>query len=134
EDTLADAWAEQQFPYTSLRLPMVNSERDHFSRLYNYYLRLKDGGPILIPETPNHPVRLVYGGDVVRAIMLLINTGLGKGRAYNIAQDETLSLDDFLALMGSFMGVEAHIVRVKWSLLYANGFLPDCSPFSERWM
>lgn len=134
EDVLARAWAQRHFPYTSLRLPMVNSERDHFYRLYNYYLRLKDGGPILVPETPNHPVRSVYAADVVRAIMILIKTGLGKGRAYNIAQDETVSLDELLALMGSFMGVEPHIVRARWSLLYANGFLPDCSPFSERWM
>jgi nucleoside-diphosphate-sugar epimerase len=52
EDVLATAWAERQFPYTSLRLPMVNSERDPFNRLYNYMLRINDGGPILIPQQP----------------------------------------------------------------------------------
>ena len=26
------------------------------------------------------------------------------------------------------------MVRVRRDLLEANGFLPDCSPFSERWM
>ncbi|MEO8395021.1 MAG: NAD-dependent epimerase/dehydratase family protein, partial [Chloroflexota bacterium] len=34
EDALKIAWEQQNFPYTSLRLPMVNSERDHFHRLY----------------------------------------------------------------------------------------------------
>lgn len=134
EDVLAAAWATQQFPFTSLRLPMVNSERDHFNRLYGYILRLKDGGPILVPETPDHPLRHVYAADVVRAIMLLISTGKGKGRAYNISQDETVSLNEFLAMLGEIIGIEPQVVSVRRSLLEANGFLPDCSPFSERWM
>ncbi len=122
------------FPYTILRLPMVNGERDHFNRLYGYILRLKDGGPILVPETPDYPLRHVYAADVVRAIQLLMKTGKGKGRAYNLSQDETLSLDEFLSLLGEQVGVEPQIMRVRRSLLEANGFLPDCSPFSERWM
>lgn len=134
EDRLAAAWATDGFPYTSLRLPMVNSERDHFNRLYNYVLRLKDGGPILVPTTPNYPLRHVYAGDVIDAIMTLIDTGKGKGRAFNIAQDETLSLDEFVALLADILGVEPTITRIKRDVLEANGFLPDCSPFSDRWM
>ncbi len=134
EDALREAWEQQQFPFTSMRLPMVNSERDHFFRLYSYILRLKDGGPILAPSTPNYPLRHVYANDVVKAMLKLIDVGKGEGRAYNISQDETLSLDEFLAMLGGILGVEAQIVRVRRDLLEANGFLPDCSPFSERWM
>jgi nucleoside-diphosphate-sugar epimerase len=134
EDALAKAWQEAAFPFTSLRLPMVNSERDHFNRLYNYVLRIKDGGPVLVPTTPNFALRHVYAGDVIEAICTLLDTGLGKGRAYNIAQDETTSLDDFLAIVGELAGAQPHLIRVKRDLLEANGFLPDCSPFSERWM
>jgi nucleoside-diphosphate-sugar epimerase len=134
EDTLAEAWATQQFPFTSLRIPMVNSERDHHNRLYGYLLRLNDGGPILVPETPDYLLRHVYVGDVVKAITRLVNSGQGQGRAYNISQDETVSLNEFLAMVGEIVGVEPQIVSVRRSLLEANGFLPDCSPFSERWM
>jgi nucleoside-diphosphate-sugar epimerase len=134
EDVLSAAWATSQFPVTTLRLPMVNSERDHFHRLYAYMLRLNDGGPILVPETPDYALRHVYAADVVQAIMRLINSGKGKGDAYNISQDETCSLADFLALLGEIMRVEPQVVTLKRSLLEANGFLPDCSPFSERWM
>lgn len=134
EDMFQAAWEQKQFPFTTLRLPMVNSERDHFKRLYSYILRLKDGGPILVPETPDYPLRHIYGKDVVRAIQLLINTGKGKGQAYNISQDETTSLDKFLGIIGDYLNVQPQIVRVRRSLLEANGFLPDCSPFSERWM
>ena len=134
EEALQEAWAKHKFPYTSLRLPMVNSERDHFHRLYNYILRLKDGGPILAPSTPNYSLRHVYDDDVVSAEISIIESGKGKGDAFNISQDETLPLDQFLATLGGILGVEANVVRVRRDLLEANGFLPDCSPFSERWM
>jgi nucleoside-diphosphate-sugar epimerase len=134
EDTLSAAWRDHAFPYTALRLPMVNSERDHFLRLYNYVLRLDDGGAILAPSTPNHALRHIYGQDVARAIVHIVTERLGIGGAYNLAQDETLTLEEFLGVLGAIMGVTPQIVRVRRDLLEANGFLPDCSPFSERWM
>jgi nucleoside-diphosphate-sugar epimerase len=135
EDTLAAAWADSQFPCTSLRLPMVNGEREPFKRLYNYMLRISDGGPILVPETPQHRLRHIDAADVVRAIMTLITTGLGKGDAFNISQDETVTLRQFLDMMSEIMGTQPpEIVEVRRSLLESNGFLPDCSPFSDRWM
>jgi nucleoside-diphosphate-sugar epimerase len=134
EDALHAAWEREKFPYTALRLPMVNSERDHFFRLYNYILRLDDGGGIIAPSTPNYPLRHVYAGDVVQAVMRAIERGQGEGKAYNIAQDETLTLDEFIGLLASIMGVETQIIRAPRARLQADGLLPDCSPFSERWM
>lgn len=136
EDVIREGWEKSGFPYTSLRLPMVNSERDHFNRLYAYILRIRDGGPILIPETPQYPLRHVYGGDAIQAIMTLLQTGKGKGKAYNISQDETVDLkEEFIPLLSDILGLPTPpMIEVKRSLLEANGFLPDCSPFSERWM
>lgn len=134
EDVFARATVDQRFPLTSLRLPMVNSEYDPFKRLYSYILRLKDGGPILVPEIPNYPLRHVYSGDVVQAILKLIEMGQGKGEAYNISQDETVTIDEFLKLLARILGVKSHIRWFKQSVLEANGFLPECSPFSDRWM
>jgi nucleoside-diphosphate-sugar epimerase len=134
EAVMIKAGQEQQFPFTSLRLPMVNSERDHFNRLYSYVLRLQDGGPILVPDTPDYPLRHIYGGDVVQAILRCIQKGPGTGQAYNISQDETTSLDEFLSIVGKIVSVQPQVVHYRRSLLEANGFLPDCSPFSERWM
>ncbi len=134
EDIFAQAYTDFQFPYTALRLPMVNSERDPLKRLYSYILRLQDGGPILLPETPNHPLRHIYAGDAVRAIRLVLDREDTKGRAYNFSQDETVSLEEFLKLLARHLGVKARVRRFKHSELEANGFLPDCSPFSDRWM
>jgi nucleoside-diphosphate-sugar epimerase len=134
EDTLAAAQAAHGFPYTSLRLPMVNGERDHFNRFYGYVLRLKDGGPLLVPETPDYRLRHIYSGDVVQAILRVIARGASRTHAYNISQDETVSLAEFLGMVGRLLNIQPRLVRVRRGLLEANGFLPDCSPFSERWM
>jgi len=45
-DVLMRGWAERRFPATTLRLPMVNSEHDHYeSHLRGYYLRLAMAAP-----------------------------------------------------------------------------------------
>ena len=134
EDVFARAWEERKFPFTSLRLPMVNSERDHYDRMYGYFLRIQDGGPILIPEGDGAPVRHVYGGDVVQAIMLVAENDLSKGCAYNIGQDETLSLAEFLELLARLMHCPLKIVRVPREELVRQALLPQCSPFSGLWM
>ncbi len=134
EDKLMSAFRRDQFPVTVLRLPMVNGQRDHFGRLHGYVLRLRDGGPILVPSTPNHALRHVYSGDVVRIMLNMIENRVGIGKAYNLSQDETVSLDEFLGIVGAIMDIAPTIVRIRRDLLEANGFVPDCSPFSERWM
>ncbi len=134
EDVFARAWTENKFPFTSLRLPMVNSERDHYDRIYGYFLRIQDEGPILIPDEDGAPVRHVYGEDVVQAITRLAESEKGKGCAYNIGQDETLSLTQFLELLAETMHCPLKIVRVPREELDREGLLPHCSPFSGKWM
>lgn len=134
EDTFIEAWERDGFPFTSLRLPMVNSERDQFNRLYNYIIRIHSGGPIVAPRKPNPLLCHVYALDVVEALFRVIERGQGKGKAYNIAQDEAVTLDEFVAMLADIMGKESEVVRFDYKDLQANGFLPDCSPFSERWM
>jgi nucleoside-diphosphate-sugar epimerase len=73
--------------------------------------------------------------DVVRAIETLIKQGPGPSRTYNISQDETVPLPDFLTMLADVLGTAPpQIAHVKRSLLESQGFLPDCSPFSDRWM
>lgn len=134
EDVFARAWSAHEFPFTSLRLPMVNSERDHYDRIYGYFLRIQDGGPILLPDEDALPVRHVYGDDVVQAIGRLAETDVGKGCAYNIGQDETLSLTEFLELFAGLMHRPLKILRVPREQLAAERLLPHCSPFSGLWM
>ena len=131
EDLLRDA---RDFPATVLRLPMVQGERDHFRRTHAYVARLLDGGPILVPDAPNRLLRHVYYADVVRAIRDLLESGTGKGRVYNLSQDEAITLQEFLAILGGALGVEPRCVVAPRARLEREGLLPDCSPFSGRSM
>jgi len=134
EDAFARAWEAYKFPFTSLRLPMVNSERDHYKRIYGYLLRLQDGGPILIPDGDGLPLRHVYGEDVVRAIVRLAGGDGGKGQAYNISQDETVSLEEFLRMLAEAVLRPLRLARAPLGKLKEAGLLPGCSPFSDPWM
>jgi nucleoside-diphosphate-sugar epimerase len=134
EDAFAEAWARDGFPYTALRLPMINSERDHYERLLNYLARLDDGGAIVAPDRPVFALRHVYGGDVARAVRRLADAGLARGEAINVSQDETCSLEEFLALLGGIAGRKARIVRVAREAMEREELLPFASPFSGRWM
>lgn len=136
EDAFTRACAESRFPFTSLRLPMVNSERDHYERIYGYFLRLEDGGPILIPDDAGLSLRHVYGEDVVQAIVRIAKSDLGRGKAYNIGQDETVSLEEFLIMLAGFMQRPLKSARLPRARLEQDqyGLLPSCSPFSDTWM
>jgi nucleoside-diphosphate-sugar epimerase len=134
EDAMADAWRESRFPFTSLRLPMVNSERDSYNRIYGYWLRLQDGGPILVPEDQRLMLRHVYGGDVVQAVMRLASDDRGEGQAYNIGQDEVLSLEEFLRMLADYAQRPLKLVSIPRADLDRANLLPYCSPFSDPWM
>ena len=134
EDILLEAYKTRSFPLTTLRLPMVNSERDHFHRVYNYLLRLQDGGPILLPTGDHLRLRHIYGEDIVQAIMKTIEGGLGKGRVYNISQEETLSIEEFLRLLADIAGCKLTLAQLPRYVLEEHSLFPDCSPFSDPWM
>jgi nucleoside-diphosphate-sugar epimerase len=134
EDSLLTAHREYGFPVTALRLPMVNSERDHFDRILGYLARLWDGGPILVPEGAHLALRHVYGEDVIDAIIQLSESHRTVGRAYNISQDETVELEAFLRLMAEFAGATLRVIPVPRATLDAQGLLPFSSPFSGLWM
>jgi nucleoside-diphosphate-sugar epimerase len=134
EDVFQQAWEQREFPFTSLRLPIVNSERDHYDRLYGYFLRLQDGGPIVIPEGDGLPLRQVYGEDVTQAILRLLAGNVGQGKAYNISQEETLSLAEFLEMLANSMRSWLRLAQISREELEREKLLPDCSPFSGKWM
>jgi len=134
EDVFRAAWTAERFPVTTLRLPMVNSRRDHFRRLARYVRRLRDGGPILVPDEPGHRLRHVDGDDVVAAVLDLLASGRGAGRDYNLSQDETVTLDEFLATVAAFVGVPLRTHAVPRRRLVESGLLLACSPFSDPWM
>ena len=135
EDVLAAAWDASRFPSTRLRLPMVNGERDYHRRLEGYLWRLLDGGPLVLPDGGERPVRHVYGAAVARATASLLGRPETFGRAYNLAQDETPTLRDILTICAELVGAPPRLVSVPAAEIEAAGLEPvSISPFSGRWM
>ena len=135
EDALAEAWEKSGFPATRLRLPMVNGERDHFRRLERYLWRMLDGGPLLLPGGGGRTTRHVYSGSVVRAILATLGRRDTHGQAYNLAQDETPTLAELLALTAERLGAPPRLVEVPFEAMRAAGLDPLLlSPFSGTWM
>lgn len=134
EDVLATAFMERGFPAVSLRMPMIASERDHYTRIAAYVRRLLDGGPILVPEDPPLPVRHVYGRDVIAATLAAAYARAVLGRAFNVSQDETLTFHNMVARIGGLLDRMPHYAAVPRAALEEHGLLPTCSPFSDPWM
>jgi nucleoside-diphosphate-sugar epimerase len=134
EQIFADAIARSHFPVTTLRLPMVASERDHYGRIQGYVARLLDGGPLLIPAGEALPLRHVYVNDVAELIASLVRSRTGIGESINVSYGESMTLDAFLGLLADYIGSSSEIMRVDRAKLVAAGLLPDCSPFSGKWM
>ncbi|AUX40896.1 epimerase [Sorangium cellulosum] len=135
EEVLAAAWQEERFPATVLRIPMVNGERDPHRRLERYVARVLDGGPLLVPDGGKHPVRHVYSGDVVRAIVKLFLVPSTFGEAYNLCMEETPTLSELLALVAELLGAPARLEPISSAALRVRGLDPAVmSPFSDPWM
>jgi nucleoside-diphosphate-sugar epimerase len=135
EDALSAAWEAHGFPFTSVRLPMVDGEGDHRRRLEAYLWRLLDGGPVIVPDGEGPPVRHVYSGAVAEALARLLGRAEARGRAYNLCQDEMPTLTAFLGELADRLGAPRRLIAVPSSRLREAGLLPHVvSPFSVRWM
>lgn len=134
EDVLAAAWSERKFPYTSLRLPMIHGERDHYGRIHGTLLRMEDGGPIVVAEEPGAPLRHIDRVDLVAAIVRIVEERLAVGRAINLSQTESWTLERFFQTVARLAGVEPGVIARPRAALLEAGVFPACSPFSNPWM
>jgi nucleoside-diphosphate-sugar epimerase len=134
EQVIEDAHERTGFPFTTLRLPMVASERDHYGRIQGYVARMLDGAPLLVPEGRGLPLRHVYVNDVARLITQLMESDNGVGKAFNISYGSSLTHEEFMDLLADAMETDPQLLRVDRGKLEKAGLLPDCSPFSGKWM
>lgn len=134
EDALAAA-ARDGFPATRVRIPMVNGALDYFRRMESYLWRLVDGGPVILPDGGGRRVRHVDGAEAARFLSEILGRERTFGRALNIAQEETPTLEELVAMLRDELGSRAGVVAVPGAKLAAAGLRPaDVSPFHDPWM
>ena len=135
EEALREAQARCSFSYVSLRMPMINSPRDHYGRLAGVVRRLLDGGPLLVPDDQDSlSLRHVFGADVIAATLRAADPAVPAGTCVNVAQDETVKLEEMLAIVSAALGKTALVVKVPRAALESRDLLPACAPWSGRWM
>lgn len=135
EDALFRAHQERGFRFTTFRIPMVNGARDYFRRMEGYFYRLFDGGPLILPGGGAHSTRHVYGPDVANTIAAVLGNSAVFGKAYNLSQDETPTLNELLAKIAHHVGAKLVTVDIPRAEVIAAGMEPVLvSPYSGLWM
>ncbi|CAN5793911.1 SDR family oxidoreductase [soil metagenome] len=134
EDLLEEAWAARGFPATRLRLTMVHGEDDPQDRIGAYVHRLLEGGPLLVPIEPSPPIRPIHADAVVGTVVDLLESGRGKGAAFNLAQGEAWPHSELVARVAALLNVEPVVARRPRQQLVDAGVFPTCAPLSNPWM
>jgi nucleoside-diphosphate-sugar epimerase len=113
---------------------MVHGEDDPRGRIRAYVLKLLQGGPLLVPVEPSPPIRPIHAGAVADIVLGILESGGGKGAAYNLAQGEAWGHDELVARIAGMLGVEAEISPRPLPELIEAGVFPGCAPLSSPWM
>lgn len=134
EAALRRCGAARGVPTLALRCPVVQGEADGAAsrRLWAWLERMRDGGPVLLPDGGAQPVRFVYAGDVARALVALADGPWPREPALNLAQPEECSLRAFLAEVAACAGLATEFVDVSGEVLAAEG-LEECATYWGRW-
>lgn len=119
----AEAWER-------VRLPIVIGAEDRTGRLGAYVARVEDGGPVLVPGSPDQPLRFVWNEDVAR---LLVEAPPWTG-ALNWAQPEVLTVRSFVTTLADVLGRPVPpLVPCTDADLAAEGLDDEVSPLVSRW-
>lgn len=117
-----------------LRLPVMLGEGDASLRTWAYLERLRDGGPLLVPEGGRTWVRFLYVRDLARLVRQVVESPPPKLAVYHLAQPDVVPLREVIERLGRLAGVPARIVEVADADLEAAGLDRSCSPYSGPWV
>ncbi len=136
EAALAAAGHEHGVPVFALRLPVVQGEADgaNSQRLWAWLERLRDGGPVLMPDDGVQPVRFVYAHDAAAALVRLAErASWPRAFALNLAQPSEEPLRTFIERVARLAGVSPTFVPVSGEVLAAEDLADTCAPYWGRW-
>lgn len=132
EEALKAAYAAGGFPETRLRLPIVQGPWDYTLRSWRYQLWLESGEPVDLPGGGGWRFTHVYSGDVVAGILAVLTAGAGaRGKAYNLAQDETPSLRSYLEEKAAILGLEPRLREVPLARWLEGSMDRSWQPFAS---
>jgi nucleoside-diphosphate-sugar epimerase len=121
------------FPFTSLRAPIVVGPDDRTQRIWWFVQRIQDGGPLVYPDWGRGRVfQVVYADDLAGAFMAALGNPAAYNRAFNIAQPEVMSPESWIDGLAAGLGTKARCVRIPEDLIPAAGLNGYTMPIAGR--
>jgi nucleoside-diphosphate-sugar epimerase len=131
ELVLVHAWETEQFPFTTLRLPMVVGPGDYTGRAQTYLERLVDGGPLILPDGGLNSWGFLWVADVAEVVAANLMNSNSFGRAYNLAHREIVSLRQFVETAAANLGLRPTLVGVPSEWLARLNLGTTFSPYTH---
>ncbi|MDD2773365.1 MAG: NAD-dependent epimerase/dehydratase family protein [Elusimicrobiales bacterium] len=118
------------FPVSIARFPAAIGPRDPKLRAHSYWLRLADGGPVILPDGGLYYRRYIWSGDAARALeTLATHKQKAEGEIYHFGETAPITLREWLELSAFLMQLKPELVSIPMDWLAKNGFSPDWSPY-----
>lgn len=127
---------QNEVPWTVIRPAAVYGEDDANRRGFWYLSRMLDGGPLLLADSGEHSFRLAYVKDVAQLYLQAAEKEAARNRIYNVAQNEIITLRNFLDESAKALDVTPHYVNIPFEFLGESlagplatmpNFIPDIS-------
>jgi nucleoside-diphosphate-sugar epimerase len=129
ERALHQAHAKSDFPFVTIRPPVIFGPRDRVSRETHFVKRMLSGDAIILPDGGPTTVFGVYVIDLADAIAAAIVSESAPGRAYFVRMRERVSLVDHVARISAIVGRPAETVAIPSRLLERVGFNLNWFPY-----
>tara|TARA_B100000029_G_scaffold504263_2_gene582789 strand:- start:8601 stop:9632 length:1032 start_codon:yes stop_codon:yes gene_type:complete len=125
ENILKNASNDINFPETRIRIPIVEGPHDYTLRSWKYQLWLESGRAVDLPDGGRFRFTHVFSEDVIDGIMSVLNLNQEVfGEAFNLAQEESPTLKEYLLEMARTLGIKPKFKNVSlkkyWSPLQKN--------------
>jgi UDP-glucose 4-epimerase len=133
-------WKERKLPVIIVRLFNTVGPRQtgqYGMVIPNFVRQALAGQPITVFGDGNQSRSFTYVGDVVRAIVALINEPAAIGQVFNIGNGTEISINGLAEKVKAMTGSSSEIVRIPYEKAYEAGFedmprrVPDISKIQK---
>lgn len=107
ENLLMAHWQRDHWPVTVVRPQGVFGPYDAQQLAY-VIARLRVGRPVFVQEPSQGRINFLYVHDLVNALVRTIGNEVSYGKIYNVAGDEIVTPQEFVALCGELSGDRAY--------------------------
>jgi len=133
-------WKERKLPVIIVRLFNTVGPRQtgqYGMVIPNFVRQALASQPITVFGDGNQTRSFTYVGDVVRAMVALINEPAAVGQVFNIGNGQEISISTLAAKVKALTGSSSDIIRIPYDQAYEAGFedmprrVPDISKISD---